>query len=509
MILAAADLWAELAELFEELPELLGGHLLLSVSAVAVAAAISLPLGVIAASRPRLAGVILTAAGIVQTVPSLALLALMVPLLGGMIGFVPAFAALTVYGLLPILRNTVVGLREVNPALVEAARGVGMSERQSLFRVRLPLAAPVILAGLRTAVVLTVGTATLATPVGGESLGRYIFQGLQTRNHVSTVFGCVFAAVLAVVLDQLVRLLEAAARRRSRKLLFAGVAGLGVVLAGGLAPTLASLRFGPRPVVVGSKPFTEQFILAEALTRRLEAAGFEVDARPGLGTNPLFEGITRGSVDCYVGYTGTLWTAVLKRKGVADPDTTLAEVTRELRQRHGVVCLGRLGFENAYCLAMRRSRAEQLGIRSLADLARRGDRLKLGVDMEFTARPDWVRVRDGYGLDRLRIVGMDANLMYQAVGSGAVDVISAYSSDGRIAAMDLVVLDDPKRAFPPYDAVLLLSARAASKPELVEALRPLLDSVGPDAMRRANKAVDVDKASPAAAARELLDTLGG
>src|SRR4051812_47405804 len=175
--------------------------MLLSVTALAVGLAVSVPLGVWVSRRPHAAEAILGGAGVLQTIPSLALLALMVPLLGGMIGFWPAFVAMTLYSLLPILANTIVGVRRVDPALVEAGRGLGMNERQMLLRVQLPLAAPVILAGVRTATVVLVGTATLATPVGQKTLGNYIFEGLNIRNNGMVLFGCVMAALLAVVFD--------------------------------------------------------------------------------------------------------------------------------------------------------------------------------------------------------------------------------------------------------------------------------------------------------------------
>src|SRR5262249_48775114 len=187
---------------FDKLPAYLGGHMLLSMAALAVGLGVSLPLGIAASRRPKLSEFTLGVAGIIQTVPSLALLALMVPLLGGMIGFVPAFIALTLYSILPALANTITGIRGVDPSLTEAARGLGMSDKQMLFRVELPLAAPVIISGIRTATVLVVGTATLVTPVGGTSLGNYIFQGLNTGNRVSVVFGCVVTALLAILMDQ-------------------------------------------------------------------------------------------------------------------------------------------------------------------------------------------------------------------------------------------------------------------------------------------------------------------
>jgi osmoprotectant transport system permease protein len=278
----------QLADRIAELPRLLAGHMLLSVTALAVGIGISIPLGLAATRHPRLRGPLLNAAGLLQTVPSIALLALMVVVLGGRIGFMPAFVALTLYSMLPVLRNTVTGIQEVDPALTEAARGVGMTDRQSLLRVELPLAAPVIIAGVRIATVWVVGMATLSTPVGAPSLGNYIFLGLQTRNWIAVLFGCVFAVLLAVVLDQLIRLLEIATARRSSRLGWTAGVALGVLIVGGLLPVLSDFvrvtdggtgtdaaspttieednaGLAGQTVVVGAKAFTEQYVLAELL----------------------------------------------------------------------------------------------------------------------------------------------------------------------------------------------------------------------------------------------------
>jgi osmoprotectant transport system permease protein len=181
---------------------------------------------------------------------------------------------------------------------------------------------------------------------------------------------------------------------------------------------------------------------------------------------------------------------------------------RWLRERHHVTLLGPLGFENAYALAMRRDRAEALGIADLSDLARHAPRLAIGGDYEFFARPEWIAVRDRYGLDFRRERSFDSTLMYSAVVEGHVDVISAFSSDGRIAAFDLLVLEDPLEAFPPYDAVVLLSESAAARPRLVDALAPLVGRVDDQRMRAANRAVDVDGRPIREAARALDEAAG-
>jgi len=508
----------QMADLVSKLPSYLGGHMLLTLCAMAVGLAVSLPLGIAVSRRPRLREWTLGLAGVIQTVPSLALLALMVPMLGGLIGFAPAFVALTLYSILPILAGTVVGLKTVDPALIEAARGLGMNGRQMLLRVELPLAAPMIISGIRTATVLVVGTATLVTPVGGMSLGNYIFGGLESLNHLATVFGCVIAAVLAVVLDQLVHLLEIASRRRDRRLARAAAAGLVVVVAGSLAgPASQWIAPGAERAVIASGPFTEQHVLNEMLAKHLSRASFRADQRPGMSEGIQFEALFHGQVDCIVNYSGNIWTLVMKRKDLASRRTAVDQIAAFLRDRYGVVCLGSLGFEDAYAFAMPKRRADELGIHSIEDLAshlaypaRRGKRrLVLGGDNQFFGRPEWRQVKSIYGLkeDAIRTVAMDPTLMYGAVLDGQVDVIAAYTSDGRIPAYQLEILRDTQGAFPPYDALLLLSARAARRPELLEALKPLVGSIGLEAMQEANYRVDVEKWPARRAAEQLLRSI--
>ncbi|WP_417480892.1 glycine betaine ABC transporter substrate-binding protein [Maricaulis sp.] len=512
------------AERWAELPHLLAGHVLLSLAAIFVGMAISVPLGIYAAQRPRLAGSVLNVAGVIQTIPGLALLALMVPLLGGMIGYWPAFLALMLYSILPILRNTIVGLQGVEPGVREAARGLGMTERQRLWQVELPLSLPVIVAGLRTSVVWVVGAATLATPVGASSLGNYIFAGLQTRNWLSVLFGCGFAAGLAILFDQMIRLLEIAARDRRRGL--ASGVGIALALVVGLSvlPSLipasapaasagsqsaaAPASLAGQTISIGAKAFTEQYILAELMQGVLEEAGATVERRDNLGSTIAYDALRSGEIDVYIDYTGTIWATVMGRTQAAERHLMLAEMTAWLHRRDGVLTLGRLGFENAYGFAMTRTRANELGIDSLADLAPIAGELTVGGDPEVFVRSEWIGTRDAYGLGAMRTRAMDSTFMYGAVRDGQVDLISAYTTDGRIAAFDLQVLDDPARILPPYDAVILLSPRAAALPGLAEALAPLLDAIDGDAMREANRRVDLEHETPAQAAAWLATRLG-
>ena len=498
--MSASKLQAELARF----PDYFAHHVLLTVVALAIGVALALPLAGLAVRRSAFRGPLLGVASVVQTVPGLALLALMVPLLGR-IGVVPALVALVLYSMLPVLRNAVTGALGVDADVLEAARAIGMTGDQILLRVQLPLAAPVIVAGVRTAAVWTVGMATLSTPVGATSLGNFIFSGLQTQNTLAVLLGCVGAAVLALGLDGLIRLVERAVERRDARRAWA-VAALTVLSLGvSIAPLFAAAgRASARPaVVVGAKTFTEQYVLAELIAGRLRRSGLEARVRAGLGSSVVLDALAADEIDVYVDYSGTLWANRLQRGGAASARHVLEETRRWLEDRHGVRLLGPLGFENAYALAMRRDRARALGITSLADLAARSPALTIGGDYEFFARPEWTRVRDAYGMRFHERRSFDSTLMYGAVADGHVDVISAFSSDGRIDAFDLLVLDDPLQAFPPYDAVMLLSRSAAARPELVAAVAPLVGAIDDTAMRRANRSVDVEGLSIGAAAGAL------
>ncbi len=498
------------------LPGYLAAHLGLSLAALALGVAVSVPLGVLVTRFRRLEPPILGAASVIQTIPSLALLAFMVPALAAIgarsIGTLPALIGLCLYSVLPVLRNTVAGLSGIDPAVIEAARGVGMSPAEQLRRVELPLALPVIVAGVRTSAVWTVGTATLSTPVGAPSLGNYIFSGLQTRNYDAVLVGCVASAGLALLLDGLVRGLSVGVARRSRRIVglcLAAFAALAVVAAAPWAMGLA--RGGAAPIAVGAKTFTEQYILSRVLAGRItRATGLPTRTVDSLGSTVAFDALRTGQIDAYVDYSGTLWATVLGKTGTgADRAAVLREVDQDLRDRYGVVFAGALGFENTYALAMRRSEAERLGVRRISDLAPLASRLKMGADYELFQRPEWKAVERAYGLAFAEQRSMDPSLMYEAARSGQVDVISVFSTDGRIVAYDLLVLEDDRHVFPPYDAMILASARLArDHPDALAALRGLAGTIDADRMRRMNAEVDEKKEPPSQVAARFLDALG-
>jgi osmoprotectant transport system permease protein len=496
-------------------------HVLLSAAALALGVGISLPLAVLAARRPRLRVAVLAVAGVVQTIPGLALLALFYPLLLGLsalttrligsgvpaLGFLPSVLALTVYSMLPILRNGITGLLGVDEVYREAADGVGMTGRQKLVRVELPLAAPVIMAGIRTAAVWTIGMATLSTTVGQTSLGNFIFSGLQTENWVAVLIGCAAVVALAVVVDWALGRIEAAAVGRRRTPLIAGLAVLGVGIAVAALPAGSPLGRG---YVIGAKNFSEQLILAELMAQRLQAVGQRVVRKEGLGSAIIFRALAGGDIDAYVDYSGTLWTNVLGRSDSVPRDAMLDELAVALRERYGVTVLGALGFENAYALAMKPGRAAENGITTIGELAPLTPRLRLGSDLEFLSRPEWKALKRTYRLNFAEEKSYNPTFMYRAIADGSVDVISAFSSDGRIAADHLLVLADDKQAIPAYDAIILISPQRRNDETLRAALAPLIGAIPVERMRQANYMLDrdTDKATVHEAAQFLQAEAG-
>ena len=504
-------------EAWSHLPDYLGSHVRVSLAAIALGLVVSLPLAIAARNRPVMRGLLLGLASVVQTVPGLALLALFYPLLLALaalslswfgfgfsaFGFLPAVLALALYSMLPVLRNTIIGLRGIEPSILEAAEGVGMTPLQSLMSVELPLALPVMMAGIRTAAVWVIGTATLSTPIGQTSLGNYIFAGLQTQNWVFVLFGCAAAAILALTVDQLLALIETGLRARHALRATLGGAGIVALVAATLVPSLAR----PSSIyVVGAKTFAEQYVLSALIAQRLRAADLPATTREGLGSNVIYQALANGDIDAYVDYSGTLWANQFHRTDIKPRQELLAELKTELA-RQKVTLLGELGFENAYALVIPKRRAEQLGIRTLADLAAHAPDMSIAADYEFFSRPEWAALRTAYGLNFRNQRQMQPDFMYAAAASGEIDVIAGYTSDGLIAKYDLVALDDPKSAIPPYDAILLMAPKRAGDQALREALQPLIGRIDIAAMREANlrAAGGNSESSPDAVARWLWE----
>jgi osmoprotectant transport system permease protein len=482
-------------------PEILlrsGEHLLLVAIAMLVASAIGIPLGIFITRQPKLAPPILGIANVLQTIPSLAIFGFLisVPFFGG-IGKNPAIVALTLYALLPLIRNTYIGISNVDSAVREAGKGMGMTDWQLLTQVEIPLAAGVILAGIRVATVISVGLATIAAAIGGGGLGVFIFRGLATVNNQLILAGAIPAAGIALVADfglgWLERyLMQPPKHRNKNNFKFAAIGGaLALTVMGAVIVQSQQI---PATIAIGSKNFTEQIILGELLAQHIEShTKLKVDRQLNLGgTFICHEAVKSGQIAGYVEYTGTSLTAVLKQEPIKNPQVVFDTIKQAYSQQFQLEIMPPLGFENTFAFIVRSEDAQRLQIKTLSAAAKYTPQMRGGFGYEFLERKDgYPAVAKTYGLKFAKTQQMEFGLMYQALKEKQVDLIAANSTDGLISVLNLVVLEDDKHYFPPYQAVPVFNQATLKKyPELRTAINQLAGLISTKDIQTMNYQVD-------------------
>lgn len=496
-----------------ELATLFGQHLLLVGTSTLVAIVAGVPIGILAARRPRAGAPIVWLANVVQTIPSLAMFGFLLPLpLVGGLGARVAIFVLILYALLPIVRTTTAGLRSIDAVLIEAGTAMGMTPWQLLREVELPLALPSIVAGIRVAAVIGVGTATIAAAVGAGGLGEYIFRGLSMVDPTVILAGAIPSALLALAIDGGLTLVERALKTRQRRPgRAAGLATLGVLLAGAVLAAAYGWRDEKGVIRVGSKNFTEQIVLGEILAQTIESrTRLPVERRLNLGGTFICDRAVRsGDIDLYVEYSGTARTAIFHEP----VETDSRRVFEAVRQRYadaGLTLLDPLGFENTFAVLMRGEDSRRLGLRTISDLARHAAGWRAGFGYEFLQRQDgYPGLARAYGLRfAAPPTAMDLSLIYRALAERQVDVVAGDATSGLIEAYGLTMLQDDRHYFPPYDAAVVARAPVLlSHPELRAALAGLSGRISVADMRRMNHAVDAEHRDPADVAREFLDMI--
>lgn len=503
-----------------------GEHIWLTGISMLLAVAIGVPLGMLVARRPWSSKPILGTANIAETIPSLALFGFLLPLpwLGAR-GDRIAIAALTLYALLPIIRNTAAGIASVDPAVREAARGMGMTEGQILRRVEMPLALPTILAGIRVATVWTIGIATIAAAIGAGGLGEYIFRGLAMVNNEVILAGAIPAAALAIVADILFGLLERRMRPERRRAkpqpsgrpgggIGAGAAAAVVLLAMLACTGLAGCGSGGKDtIVVGSKNFPEQALLGEILAQEIEArTHLDVERKFYLaGTFICQQAMLAGRIDTYVEYTGTALTAILKDPIEQNSQAVFDKVQQQYQQRFHFTVLPSLGFNNTFAIVIRGDDARRLHLQTISEAAKYTPHWTAGFGYEFMGRPDgYSGLVKTYGL---KFAGppkiLDLGLLYRALLDDEVDLVAGNSTDGLLSARDLTMLADDKHYFPPYQAVPIVRDQTLERhPEVRAAIEALAGKISDAQMQKMNYEVVGQHRDISQVAREFLRASG-
>lgn len=490
-------------------------HLLLVATGTGAAVAVGVPAGILMTRKQRLSRPILAVANIFQTIPSLALFGFLIPILGSQgIGRLPAVIALFLYSLLPIIRNTYTGITGVDAGVREAAIGMGMTDWQMLTKVELPLSLNVILAGVRVATVISVGTATIAAAIGAGGLGVFIFRGLRMNDNQLILAGAIPAAIMALLADLWFGWLErimapsrAGKEPVQRKVLAVATAVVAVALAGFVLTRFIGSGSGSKPLIVGSKDFTEQVILGEMVAQVAESQGISVERKFELGGDLCHRAMLSGEMDTYVEYTGTAYTAILHHPPISDPRTVYDEVKKEYSEKWDIDWLKPLGFNNTFAILIRGDVARKLKLKTISDIIRYAPQWKAAFGQDFMSRKDgYAGFVNAYGL---RFSGqpreMDLSLTYRALAAGQVDLIAGNSTDGLIDKLDLFQLEDDRHYFPPYEAAPLVRSDSLKRfPKLQTALDGLAGKLTNEQMRNLNFEVEGDHRQPRDVVREFL-----
>ncbi|HEL2720316.1 TPA: ABC transporter permease/substrate-binding protein [Streptococcus suis] len=477
-------------------------HLRISLLALIIAIAIAVPLGLILSSKKRLTEWSLQITGIFQTIPSLALLGLFIPFMG--IGTLPAVVALVIYAIFPILQGTLTGLGEIDPSLEEAATAFGMNKWEKLKKFKLALAMPILMSGIRTASIMIIGTATLAALVGAGGLGSFILLGIDRNDSALILIGAVSSAVLAVLFGYGIRLLQ---DKKPKTILLVLLVTLFTVG----ASYVPMLNFSTKQLVIAGKLGAEPEILINMYKLLIEdRTDIKVEIKPNFGkTSFLYEALKSGSIDIYPEYTGTITSTLLKNSPMdlsTNPEEVYTYAKEAILEQDGLVYLVPMAFQNTYALAVTEDYAQKNGIEKISDLAKVQQTAVAGFSLEFNDREDGnIGLKNLYNL-QLNVKTMEPALRYEAIKSGNVQIIEAYSTDSKVVTYKLKILEDDKRLFPPYQAAPLLSKETLEKyPELDQVLGALAGKISTEEMTQMNYAVDVEGKSAEQVAREYLE----
>ncbi|WP_281280622.1 ABC transporter permease/substrate-binding protein [Salibacterium salarium] len=483
-------------------------HIHMSLLALLCAVFIAIPLGIYLSRKTKIAEPIIGIAAVLQTIPSLALLGFMILLLNE-IGTLPAVVALAVYALLPVLRNTYTGIKEVDSAIIEAATGMGMSSFRRLRKIELPMAMPIIMAGIRTSMVLIVGTATLAALISAGGLGDFIMTGIDRADNAYILLGAIPAALLALCFDIILRIVEKTSQGKS--LLPIGA----VLIASFLVVAAPLISFDQESdIIIGGKLGAEPEIIANMYKYLIEdETDLQVSVESGFGsTDAAFNALSVDEIDIYPEFTGTAMSALLEK--TPESGSTETEVYTQARQgmanEYNMAYLEPMKFNNTYAIAMREQHAQELGIQTISDMEPYTDELTAGFTFEFADREDgYPGIQDVYGFSFETVETMDAGLRTRAVETGEVDFIDAYFTDADMVEYNLKVLEDDKNLFPPYQGAPLMKQETLDKhPRLDNILNQLSGKITNEDMQQMNYMVDYNDTDPSIVARDYLTENG-
>ena len=501
------EMWNLLISRWDFFAGLLAEHLGIAVLAILIAILAGGIAGILIGEFQRFARPTLGVINFLYTIPSISMLGFLIPFSG--VGNGTAVIALTIYALLPMVRSTHTGIRSVDPAILEAAKGMGSTRMQTLFKIKLPLAMPVIMSGIRSMATMTIALAGIASFIGAGGLGVAIYRGITTNNAAMTMAGSLLIALLALVMDFLLGLAERHMKRgRRKKKRNYGVPITAVLLCLLLLCLSLSLVSQPATLHIATKPMTEQYILGEMLDILIEQdTDLQVEITQGVGggTSNIQPAMESGEFDLYPEYTGTGWNMVLKEEGIYTEEL-FEELQHKYTEDYHMQWLGMYGFNNTYGLAVRREIAQRYDLHTYSDLAAVSGQLVFGAEYDFFEREDgYEALCEAYGLQFKETMDLDIGLKYQALEQEQMDVMVIFTTDGQLSAADAVVLEDDRLFFPSYRCGNVVRTEVLEKyPELEAVLEKMNGVISDSDMAQMNYEVESEGKDPREVAEAFL-----
>lgn len=506
------EMWSLLVQRKEFFFELLAEHLKISAVSILIAIVFGGLVGILISEYQKSAKPTLGVINFLYTIPSISMLGFLIPFSG--VGNATAVIALTIYALLPMVRNTHTGISNVDPAILEAAKGMGSTRMQILFKIKLPLAMPVIMTGIRSMVTMTIALAGIASFIGAGGLGVAIYRGITTNNAAMTMVGSLLIAILALVVDFALGFVEKRIQIRNEKAKRANKIGgivalalIAVIVVGGLWNGNSN-----HTIKVATKPMTEQYILGEMLDMMIEQdtdLSVELTQGVGGGTSNIQPAMENGEFDLYPEYTGTGWNMVLKEEGLYTED--LFGILQERYQTdYDMEWTGMYGFNNTYGIVVRSEIAEKYNLKTYSDLRTCASELTFGAEYDFFEREDgYDALCETYGFKFGKTMDMDIGLKYQALNQNKIDVMVIFTTDGQLAESDVVVLEDDKQFYPSYLCGTVVRGEILrSHPELSDVLDKLTGIITDRDMAQMNYEVETEGKEPRDVARDYLEVKG-
>lgn len=487
---------------------LLWEHLEISLIAILIAIVFGGLVGILISEFQKSAKPTLGVINFLYTIPSISMLGFLIPFSG--VGNATAIIALTIYALLPMVRNTHTGISNVDPAILEAAKGMGSTRMQILFKVKLPLAMPVMMSGIRSMVTMTIALAGIASFIGAGGLGVAIYRGITTNNGAMTMAGSLLIALLALVMDFILGVIEKRMQKRSVRAKKTNriLGGIAVLVCGAIVLCTIFQSQEKDTIHIATKPMTEQYVLGEMLELLIEQdTELEVELTQGVGggTSNIQPAMESGEFDLYPEYTGTAWNMVLKQEGLYTEDL-FEDMQESYKQDLNMQWIGMYGFNNTYGLVVRREIAEQYDLQTYSDLSAVSDQLIFGAEYDFFEREDgYDALCETYDLNFKETMDLDIGLKYQAINQGKIDVMVIFTTDGQLTASDVVVLEDDKQFYPSYLCGNVIRTEVLEEhPELEAVFQKLTGIISDSDMAQMNYEVETEGKEPEDVAEEFL-----